>query len=296
MMSVWTGLAIWFIELVVVAMLANSRRHARACLMVTLMMLALPAFVIDPRLIAIFVLMGGVLFCAIRTADFAIDGPLNGFRARFAHLVAVIDTRLIKHCPRRLDMRSVMRLLVGLAFAIAAIWLVGKAQSLEGWRHYALRWFAGGFVLAPALFMAVDALRALIGTAFGREFPILSDAPLLSRSVNEFWTKRWNRVVSKILHDRFYKPLAKYGTTFALFAAFAASAALHAWLIGIPMGAACAASWAAFFLVQPLLILIERRLRVRHWRPALGWLWTMSALGLVSPLFTEPLLRWLEKF
>jgi hypothetical protein len=146
------------------------------------------------------------------------------------------------------------------------------------------------------LFAAVDGLRALIGTAFGRAIPTFSDAPLLSRSLSEFWAKRWNQVVSKILHDRFYKPFAKYGTTVALFASFAASAALHAWLIGIPMGAACAASWAAFFLVQPLLILIERRLRVRRWRPALGWLWTMSALAVVSPLFTEPLLRWLEKF
>jgi len=295
-MSVWTGLAIWFVEVIAVAMLANCRRHARACLVATLLILALPAFVIDRDLIAIFVLMAGVLFCAIRTADFAIDGPLDGFRARFIHLVAIIDTRQIKRCPRRFDGRSLVRLLVGLAVAIAAIWLVGMASSLDGWRHYALRWFAGGFVLAPALFTAVDGLRALTGTAFGRVLPTLSDAPLLSTSLNEFWAKRWNLVVSKILHDRFYKPFAKYGTTVALFAAFAASAALHAWLIGIPMGAACATSWAAFFLAQPLLILIERRLRVRQWRPILGWLWTMSALGLVSPLFTEPLLRWFEKF
>ncbi|HEV2608615.1 MAG TPA: MBOAT family protein [Xanthomonadaceae bacterium] len=295
-MSVWTGLAIWFIELVVVAALSASRRGARAGLALTALLLLLPAFVIGPPFILLTVLTVGVGWCAIRTADFAIDGPLDGFRARFVHLVAVVDTRLIERCPRRLDGRSLVRLLVGIAVAIAAIWLIGKAGSLDGWRHYALRWFAGGFVLAPAAFAAVDALLALIGTAFGRALPTLSDAPLLSRSVSEFWAKRWNRVVSKILHDRFYKPFAKYGTTVALLAAFAASAALHAWLIGILMGATCAASWAAFFLAQPLLILVERRLRVRHWRPLLGWLWTMSALGLLSPLFTEPLLRWFETF
>jgi hypothetical protein len=295
-MSVWTGLAIWCIELVVVAALSASRGGARAALALATLLLLLPMFVVPIPFVLVNVLMVGVLWCAIRAADFAMDQPLQGFGARLVHLVVLVDTRLITRCQRRFDGRLIGRFVVAIAIVIVAIWLVGEARTMDGWRRYALRWFAGGFVLAPAAFTAVDAGFQLIATTVGFAIPPINDAPLLSRSVSEFWAKRWNRVVSKILHDRCYRPFAKYGTTVALFVAFAASAALHAWLIGITLGAVAATSWAVFFLAQPLLILVERRLRVRRWRPALGWLWTMSTLALLSPLFTEPLLRWTEKF
>ena len=296
MMAAWEGLGVWGAELAIVVALSAYRGGARIALVFALMLLALPVFVSGPGFIAMNVLMVGLLFCAIRTADFAIDGPLDGFRARLGHLVAIVDTRDIVRCQQRFDGRALLRLLAALAAVAIAIWSIRAGSKMEGWRRPALRWFAGGFVLAPAVFTAVDASIALAGKAFGLAIPPICAAPLLSASLNEFWAQRWNRVVSKILRDRFYWPLSKYGTTPALFAAFVASAALHAWLIGILLGAAAAASWAAFFLAQPVLIVVERRLRVRHWRPLCGWLWTMSSLALLSPLFTEPLLCWLEQF
>jgi len=295
-MSVWTALAILCVELVVIAALSASRRGARAGLALATLLLLLPFFVIPVPFLPLNVLTVGVLWCAVRGADFALDQPLEGFWVRLVHLVILVDTRLITRCQRRFDARSAVTFVAAIAIVFAALWLVSEARTLEGWQHYALRWFAGGFMLAPAAFAAIDACSRVIGTAAGFAIPPINDAPLLATSLNEFWSKRWNRVVSKILYDRCYKPLAKYGTTVALFATFAASAALHAWIIGILLDAVGAASWAAFFLAQPLLILVERRLRVRRWRPALGWLWTMATLALLSPLFTEPLLRWTEKF
>jgi len=295
-MPVWTGLAIWFIELIVVAALSASRSGARVALALTVALLPLPLFVVGSPFIMFTVLTVGVLWCAVRCADFAFDRPMQGFGARLAHLVAIVDTRLITRCGRRFDGRLAVRFVVAIAIVIAALWLVDQARSLDGWRHYALRWFAGGFVLVPAAFAAVDACSQLVATATGFVIPKFNDAPLLSTSLNEFWAKRWNRVVSQILLDRCYKPFARYGTTVALFAAFAASALLHAWLIGMLVDATSAACWAVFFLAQPLMIFVERRLRVRRWRPLPGWLWTMLVLALLSPLFTEPLLRWTEKF
>jgi hypothetical protein len=76
---------------------------------------------------------------------------------------------------------------------------------------------------------------------------------------------------------------------FALFATFGASAALHAYLIGI-IDVWAALSWAMFFLAQPVLILIERKLRVRRWPPVGSRAWTITSLSLLLPLLLNPLL------
>jgi hypothetical protein len=52
--------------------------------------------------------------------------------------------------------------------------------------------------------------------------------------------------------------------------------------------------WGAFFLVQPPLIAVERRMKVRRWRPAAGRAWTLAALAIASPLLVEPALQLVE--
>jgi hypothetical protein len=49
--------------------------------------------------------------------------------------------------------------------------------------------------------------------------------------------------------------------------------------------------WGAFFFVQPLLILLERRMKVRRWHPAAARGWTLSALAVTCPLIVEPTLQ-----
>jgi hypothetical protein len=53
--------------------------------------------------------------------------------------------------------------------------------------------------------------------------------------------------------------------------------------------------WGAFFFVQPLLILLERRMKVRRWRPAAARGWTLSALAVTCPLIVEPTLQILAR-
>jgi hypothetical protein len=47
----------------------------------------------------------------------------------------------------------------------------------------------------------------------------------------------------------------------------------------------------AFFLLQPLLLALERRLRIRHWPVAARRVWTAAALAIGAPLFGEPFIR-----
>ena len=89
-----------------------------------------------------------------------------------------------------------------------------------------------------------------------------------------------------------YEPLARHGRVRALFAAFIVSGIWH-WLLAYVLLGRWGISvvWGAFFFVQPLLILLERRMKVRRWRPAAARGWTLSALAVTCPLIVEPTLQ-----
>lgn len=132
----------------------------------------------------------------------------------------------------------------------------------------------------------------VITALLGLTPPPLHDAPYRALTVSEFWGRRWNLTMSSFLREHCFAPLSRRSPVVALFASFAASAAIHAYLAAVALGALAALSWVAFFLAQPLVIATERRLHVRRWPPAAGWVWTVAGLALFSPLFLEPFL-WL---
>jgi len=78
-------------------------------------------------------------------------------------------------------------------------------------------------------------------------------------------------------------------------ASFGASVLIHVWIALAIAGAGAAASMGAFFALQGLLTLVERRLGGAHWPPALGHAWTVVCVLGTSPLFVEPILRGLER-
>ncbi len=136
-----------------------------------------------------------------------------------------------------------------------------------------------------------DFLAAMMGFSA----PALMRSPFLSTSVGEFWTKRWNVAASALVfRPLFFAPLARQGMVLALFAVFFASGVGHAllaymamlrWKISLICG--------AFFVVQPLLILAERRMNVRRWPTAAARGWTLAALAITSPLFVEPVIEFI---
>ena len=127
----------------------------------------------------------------------------------------------------------------------------------------------------------------------GISAPSLMRSPILSTSIGEFWTKRWNVASSELVFRLFFfRPIARYDTTLALFVAFFASAVGHALLALMAMGRLnLAIACGVFFLVQPLLILAERRMKVRRWPTSAARAWTLTALAITSPLFVEPFIQ-----
>lgn len=147
-----------------------------------------------------------------------------------------------------------------------------------------------------ALLYAVAAL--IFGTCVfgcllaGYSAPALHRTPLLARSLGEFWSQRWNIVVSSWFDTFVFQPLARRGCArFGILCAFMVSGFFHAWPILAASGIFGALSTMAFFLIQGAFVLSEHRLRIHTWPVALARTWTISILLASSPLFFDPALR-----
>jgi len=168
---------------------------------------------------------------------------------------------------------------------IASYWLLSNHPLATPWR-----WLVG-LVAAYSMVDTVAALVTLVYASLGIRFDSVHRAPILSRTIQEFWGERWNRPVHSLLMDHFFRPFARRSVRFAVGAAFLGSAVLHFWIAFVAIGFVQASSMAIFFVVQGALVLIERRLHVARWGPVYGRLWTVAAFTLTSPLFIEPYLR-----
>lgn len=219
----------------------------------------------------------------------------------------VVGVRSLTPSPSELRVDDIV---VGVLFAAFAVVLFLVAGSFSPAAPYSgivsvTRTIVGG---ASAYFLVAAGAR-LTRASFARlgfELGRLHDAPILSRSVSEFWSRRWNRTIHSWLEENAFRPAMKAvlrrrrrSTQIALaagvMAAFAASAILH----GVPMlvvyAPPYAASMAGFFILHGLIVVLEARLDVAHWRPLAGHVWTLGIFASTAPLFVEPLLRALGK-
>jgi hypothetical protein len=288
--SIGWAFAVWAAAVVAIAALAASPRGARAGVWIAIALLPLPAFVVEPWWPLVALLELALLFAVFRAADLASERTPATFPRRLGHLVSLLDKRRMVRVPPHFDAAALLELALGLAITLAALWVVGAADQFTGWRHYALRWYVGGAPLPFSIFAMLDGLLALVLGAAGRRFPPVNRAPYLATSLSEFWARRWNSIINTVLRDHVFRRVAHRGAVVAMTAAFVASAVLHAYLIGMLLGPGATLAWTAFFLAQPALMWVERRLRVRRWRPAWGRAWTLGALMLLYPLFIEPVL------
>jgi hypothetical protein len=199
----------------------------------------------------------------------------------------------MKRRPRSFHAAALTQFVAGtLAFAamVAAVQAIPAAGLWFG-----LRWLAGGVMLF-AFAEAATGFHNFLTAALGLTVPGVLNSPALSRSIGEFWTERWNPTASVYLRKACYEPLARQGRARALFAAFIVSGLWHLLLAYAVLGRwGMSVVWGAFFFVQPLLILLERRMKVRRWRPAAARGWTLSALAVTCPLIVEPTLQILAR-
>lgn len=288
-----TGIAAWCAALVLVIILSACRIGARAGVVLAGLFLAIPCFVTSPPLFR------GLLMC-IMCMPFAaavalvITPPIATVRARLAYLCSWCGTHQISRCARSLDVASLLHLVVATAVLAISMAVVMAVPDANSW--LLLRWLAGGIMILAFAEM-VTACFPLVATAFGVIIPPLMQSPYLSTSIGEFWTKRWNIFASeKVFRPYCFTPLARRSVGLALFAGFALSAVGHVLLAYAALGSwSISLIWGTFFLVQPLLIIAERWLAVRRWRPSSARVWTLAALAITSPLFVEPMLRVVEE-
>lgn len=119
----------------------------------------------------------------------------------------------------------------------------------------------------------------------------LFDEPLKSRSLGEFWSKRWNRAFVEMNQLLFLLPLSRrLGAEQGLFAVFVVSGLLHELAISYP----ALSAWGGpllYFVIQAVAYMAEAKV-VRSCRmsPLARRLWVVAVLLAPLPLlFTGPL-------
>ena len=191
---------------------------------------------------------------------------ITDFRPRLYFLMSWFGTRELKRRPRSFHAAALLQFVAG-TLAFAAMAAAVQAIPASGlW--FVPRWLAGGLMLF-AFAESATGFHNFLTALLGLTVPGLMNSPVLSRSIGEFWTERWNPGASVFFRKACYEPLARHGRVRALFAAFIVSGIWHLLLAYAVLGRwGMSVVWGAFFFVQPLLILLERRMKVRRWRPA----------------------------
>lgn len=141
-----------------------------------------------------------------------------------------------------------------------------------------------------------DVLRASF-QLLGRPVGPLFDRPLASRTLSDFWTRRWNLAYVE-MNRRVFLPglVGRLGLRRSVFAVFLVSGLLHEMAISYPAGG----GWGlpmAYFAIQGVAVLAERRWRIRS--RLFTWVIILIPLPLVfhEPFRRElivPLFAWLH--
>jgi len=224
----------------------------------------------------------GVTLSPVRWLVFAVAWP--GMRPS---LFASLGTRSLPGGPR-LMASGLVRLAVGAFLLLAA--------------HRA--WAGGSALLATALALPGLSLIVHFGIfnllaggwrRLGARCDALFRAPLRSRSLTEFWGRRWNLAFSEMTALGIYRPLEPWvGRSTARVAAFLASGLLHEIAISLPVNRGYGLP-LSYFALHGLLRLAEQGLeRSGHPISRHAWIgraWTLFWLVLPLPiLFHRPFL------
>jgi Membrane bound O-acyl transferase family len=186
----------------------------------------------------------------------------------------------------RLVASGALRLLVG-ATMVGAAWLVG---TLAGWRIPATALLLVGLSLMTHF--GIFNILAATWRRAGVDCRPLFRAPLQSRSLTEFWGRRWNLAFSEMTAVAVYRPLEHgVGKSAAMAGAFLFSGLLHELAISVPVETGYGLP-SLYFALHGGVVLLERRLEgTAGALPCWGWLgraWTFGWLVLPLPILFHP--------
>jgi Membrane bound O-acyl transferase family len=149
-----------------------------------------------------------------------------------------------------------------------------------------LRGWIGMLGLILILHFGTFEIAALFWRSLGVDaVPIMSD-PLRSRSLSEFWGKRWNLGFRQLSHDLMFQPLHRIlGAGVAGFLVFISSGLIHDLVISVPARGGYGLP-TIYFVIQGLGVAVERsafRKKRGLRRNLRGWFFL--AVLTVGPLF-----------
>lgn len=105
----------------------------------------------------------------------------------------------------------------------------------------------------------------------GVEAQPLMNWPFASRSVSEFWGRRWNRAFRDLTYRFLFRPLTRrLGPRRAILVGFGVSGLVHDGIISLPAGGGYGGP-TAFFLLQGAALLVERGSQARKLGVGCGW-------------------------
>ena len=228
---------------------------------------------------------------ALRVIDLSVEQPSRPVALRVLHTFMPFDTRLATRCRPNLNALQLLEAVAWGALSYVAFKGAENSPVSTAADHYAIRWLFGLFWVV-ALFETISRTIRTITAMFSVEIPTLHDAPYKARSLREFWSVRWNKLVGRWLREHCYTPLARRGyDRLALAASFAGSAAIHLYITSVLLDVQWGLIMASLFLLQLPFLRAEDALNIRRRSALVGRIWTLGVLILLSPLFTEPALR-----
>jgi hypothetical protein len=238
-----------------------------------------------------FVALGSLWFLA-RVVELVREPRHLPVARRLWHAVGLVDTRLSRRMPPAVDRPALIRLLL-CAPLVAAGWagVYFSGQLLSGTPQLLVRWATGALFLYTAVEVVVSVV-ILVYRLLGIDPRPLHDDPIRSKTIGEFWGRRWNRAVHRFLKLNIFAPVARRGhTELGMALTFVVSGLFHFAFMVPAVGLGWAAMMGTFFVLQLPFLWVERALGVARWRAPLARAWTLTLLLVSSPLFVEPVLR-----
>jgi hypothetical protein len=251
------------------------------------------ALIAPPHPLLRVVLAQLILIAFLKAAQIASAPDTFPPARRVWHYFALFHVDRARTPPPRFPL-SLFAVLLGWAL-LCVLSVVGLLQvrhgAAAGWTGVFLRMFCA-LALFHGLMDFVCQLHRFFYALAGLDVPHNQRRPILSRTVREFWGVRWNRLVSEWLGRYVFQPFNRRGwPKFGLLATFFASAAIHFWLIVVPLDLKAALSMASYFVLHGAIAIAELRLRPRAWPVAVARAWTLFAVIGPSPLLVEPFLK-----
>lgn len=147
------------------------------------------------------------------------------------------------------------------AVGIVLIWVIARQIPAQ---QSLLRGWIGLFGLIFLLHSGSFHLLALFWQMNGINAAPIMSSPILSKTLSEFWGKRWNLGFRQLAHEFIFKPLQKHtGASVAGLLVFVASGLIHDLVISVPARGGYGLP-TAYFIVQGLGVMFERSTLARR--------------------------------